>query len=93
MNIEKYLIYKLNTNKIECKDTGGQGIGNVLYLIDFEKGFNKAVIYNSKEEVEQVLKSRKESFENNKNYGEIYWYDSETTPYNLGILKLTIKAI
>jgi len=93
MNKERYLIYKIGTNKIECEDTGGQGVGKVLYLKDFEKGFNTAVTYNSKEEVEQILKNRKNAFKNDKNYGEIYWYDSETTPYDLGILKLTIESL
>jgi hypothetical protein len=98
MKIEKYLIYKKETNQIECRTCGGQGMGNVTGLTSIHN-LNGATFFNSLEEARRELDRKEAYYTENKSLfeqrrAELYWYDmGETKPKDLSILKLTVEEI
>lgn len=86
--IEKYLIYKKSENKVEY---GGTNSELNLISLDNERCLNIVRYYDSYEEVKNEIEKRQNDFEKyNGNY-TIYYYDNETKPSDLSILKVTVN--
>jgi hypothetical protein len=91
MKIEKYLIHKKNTNKIEGLISGGMGSGEEKVLIDIEYSLNHAIFYNSFREAQDEIINKRKLCDEYPNSMALYYYDDITKPDDLSILKVTIE--
>lgn len=89
-NLEQFIIFKKGTNLVECTVGGGQGgCKTETVLLDINENTDKLLLCNTKEEVINKIEGYKKFWEEYKGRAALYWYDDKTTPYELGILKIT----
>lgn len=92
MKIEKYLIHKKNTNKVEGLIGGGQGsIREERALVDIKHSLNKAIFYSCYREAQDEIDNKRRLYNEYPNSMELYYYDDITKPDDLSILKVTIE--
>ena len=85
----KYLISKKGTQDVECVANVSQGNNNETVLMSIHDNLDKAVKFDNLKDALKELQRKREFW--NKNFGRcaLYFYDSKTTPDDLGVLRIT----
>ena len=90
--LEKFLIFKKGTTLVEVLTHSGMGhTGEEIVLMDLDSNFDKAVFYNTEQEAIDKINIKRKLWDECNGELSLYWYDNETVPDDLGVLKITIE--